>query len=103
MRSMKTQIGDVTYNAATQSFEALVTFYTDAGRIRVAARHPAPLDADFARVTDALWHNAMKSLDRPDALQARLQARRTEASRGPRLLPQLPAWLRNLTGQRHAA
>ena len=41
MNELKTQIGEVRYNAAEQCFEALVTFHTDAGRVRVVADFPA--------------------------------------------------------------
>ncbi|MGR3270991.1 hypothetical protein [Thalassococcus profundi] len=103
MTQTKTQIGDVTYNAMTQSFEALVTFYTDAGRVRVAAAYPAKLDADFAEVTDGLWHTAIRQLDAPDALQARLSAKRATERRQPRFVPQFTHWLRQITGHSEAA
>lgn len=105
MTQTKTQIGDVTYNAANQAFEALVTFYTDAGRIRVASRYNAPLTADFTQISDGLWHNAIKSLNAPDALQARLQVKRSTVTRDVQVrgLPQITAWLRSVTGQRQAA
>ena len=41
MTESQTQIGDMRYNAAEQRFEALVTFHTDAGRVRVASSFDA--------------------------------------------------------------
>lgn len=102
MTQSKTQIGDVTYNAATQSFEALVTFHTDAGRMRIPSSFAAPLDAPFAHVTDGLWHNARKLLSKPDALHARLHARREVIARQGRRAARLPAWLRPVAMRRAA-
>ncbi|MFZ5964139.1 hypothetical protein ACOXXX_14430 [Thalassococcus sp. BH17M4-6] len=103
MTQTKTQIGDVTYNASAQAFEALVTFYTDAGRVRVAASYPAALNASFSDINDGLWHNAIRNLDAPDALQARMQAKRTQTARDTRDMPKLPNWLRIFDYHRRAA
>ncbi len=77
MMNAKTQIGDVTYNAATQCFEALVTFYTERGAVRVASTFKAPVSTEFETAVKGLWQNAQSSLDRPDALQACLLTPRT--------------------------
>ena len=36
MTQSQAQIGNLTYNAADECYQALVTFHTDEGRIRVA-------------------------------------------------------------------
>lgn len=89
---MKTQIGDVHYNAADQCFEALITFHLNEGRVRVASQFEAPLTADFEAVSAGLWQNAVAALQRPGAMTARLQAprvvppRMTKPDLDPRVL-----------------
>ncbi|CUH79940.1 hypothetical protein [Tropicibacter naphthalenivorans] len=72
MPDYKTQIGDVSYNAADECFEALVTFHTDHGPRRVAASYCAPLTASFERVSAGIWNAALDRLDRPEAMQSRM-------------------------------
>lgn len=99
----KTQIDNVTYDASIQSFQALVTFHTAQGRVRVATTFEAPLNTEFDAACDGLWKAARKMLDQPDALQSRLHARRVAAVRHQRSMPKiLPQWLQSLT-QRRAA
>ena len=87
MQTSRPQIGDVTYNAATQSFEALVTFDTPTGRIRVAASVPGQIAQDPETMTDALRHDALERKSEPSALHARLEgadAPRRRAAYPPR-------------------
>lgn len=84
MNELKTQIGEVRYNAAEQCFEALVTFHTDAGRVRVVADFPAPITTDFETASRGLWQAALDRLERPGALQSRLSAPRVVPPRKPR-------------------
>lgn len=71
MDEIKTQIGEVRYNAAAQCFEALVTFHTPSGRVRVAAQFDAPMCTEFETASRGLWQAALDQLDRPGALQSR--------------------------------
>ncbi|WP_146592381.1 hypothetical protein [Puniceibacterium confluentis] len=99
MQTSRTQIGDVTYNAVTQSFEALVTFHTQAGRIRVAAQYEASLAEDFELVTEGLWQDALNRRQDPNALHARLEAHRVVSRRrAQRSLPPLQRWFDVLIG-----
>ncbi|SNR48928.1 hypothetical protein [Puniceibacterium sediminis] len=99
MQTSRTQIGDVTYNAATQSFEALVTFHTKAGRVRVAAEFHAPLSEDFEVVTESLWQDALDRRRDPLALHARLEAHRVITRRNTaHTMPPLQRWFEALIG-----
>ncbi|WP_417723020.1 hypothetical protein [Salipiger sp.] len=73
MTSTPTQLGEVTYNAAEQRFEALVTFHTDRGRVRVASFFDAPMSTGYDSAARGLKTQAMRMLDKPDALQSRLR------------------------------
>lgn len=72
MSDIKTQLGDVTYNAATERFEALVTFHTPLGRFSIAASHGAPLSAAFDEIADGLLRDALTGFTRSDRLRSRL-------------------------------
>lgn len=63
------------YNAATECFEALAVFTSDAGRTRLAVDYPAPLDTEYDAAIAGLRAQALRSLDRPNALRARLERR----------------------------
>lgn len=100
MQTSRTQIGDVTYNAATQSFEALVTFHTESGRVRVAAEFQAPLSEDFETVAEGLWRDALDRRVDPLALHARLDANSVITRRNTtRALPPLQRWFDALIGR----
>ncbi|KMK65297.1 hypothetical protein [Puniceibacterium sp. IMCC21224] len=102
MDKNKTQIGSVSYNAATQSFEALVTFHTDQGRVRVASQYPAPLATDFSVAANGLWNEALRRIDLPGSLRARLQSERIEARQTTRTMSRPSEWLHQLFGLRSA-
>lgn len=68
------QIGNLTYNAATAQHEALVTFQTAEGRLRVAASVDAPLDAEPEVLRRQLISDAMLGHRQPDRLRSRLRA-----------------------------
>ncbi|MGY9047815.1 hypothetical protein P775_20575 [Puniceibacterium antarcticum] len=103
MQTSRTQIGDVTYNAATQSYEALVTFHTQAGRVSVAAAFPASLAEEPDVIGEGLWQDALSRRSDPNTLHARLASSlvipRMETSRAQ---PPMQRWIDALMG-RHAA
>ena len=68
MSETRTEIGDIRYNAATASFEALVTVHTESGDLRVASSYAAPLDTEIDAAESALRAEALAGLDRPDRL-----------------------------------
>ncbi|APZ52335.1 hypothetical protein [Salipiger abyssi] len=84
MTQTPAQIGNLTYNAAEERFEALVTFYTDAGRLRVPSRYPAPLNAEFPEISRGLMSDAMRARQMPDRLRSRLRPSAAEPQRQPR-------------------
>ncbi|MBN9676062.1 hypothetical protein [Salipiger bermudensis] len=103
MTQSQAQIGNLTYNAADECYEALVTFHTDEGRIRVACTHSAPLDADPVDVERALISDALIGQDSPNRLRARLKPRLAERPR-PASEPKTPLhgavdWLRRIGGR----
>ncbi len=98
MQTSRTQIGDVSYNAATQTFEALVTFHTQGGRTRVAARVPAPLDEDPQSVIDALRLDALERRTDPSALHARLDWAAAPRRRST-YMPPMRRWYEALVGR----
>ena len=95
MNEFKTQIGDVRYNAVDQCFEALVTFYTPSGRVRVAAQFQAPLSTEFSTASQGLWNAALAQLDAPGSLQSRQTVERVVPPRKPR--PRLNFSLQSVT------
>ncbi|MBY6004133.1 hypothetical protein KUV62_09455 [Salipiger bermudensis] len=103
MTQSQAQIGNLTYNAADECYQALVTFHTDEGRIRVASSYAAPLDADPEEVERALISDALTAPDRPNRLRARLKPRLSERPR-PAPEPKTPLhgavdWLRRIGGR----
>ena len=84
MTRIGTEIGTIRYNPERACFEALVTFHEPGGPRRVAASIAAPLNADFDRLADGLWQDAMSGEDRPDHLQSRrrAEAKSSRPSRG---------------------
>ncbi|SDH86527.1 hypothetical protein [Alloyangia pacifica] len=84
MTEMRTQIGEMRYNAAEEQFEALVTFHSDAGRVRVASTFKAPVTTQPDAAERVLVSRALALLDRPDTLQARTAPLPSERVRRPR-------------------
>jgi len=74
MSEVKTQIGEIAYNPVLETFEALVTFHSDLGRVRVAAHYDAPLTAEFDEVSDGLLRNALSGVAQPGQLRSRFAA-----------------------------
>lgn len=93
-------IGNLTYNCAEARHEALVTFHTDDGRIRIAASSDAPLDASPEQIRRQLISDALIGRSQPGRLQARLLARPPEPvlrnSRAATPLAGAIDWLRRL-------
>lgn len=82
------QVGNLTYNAAENSFQALVTFHTDEGRLRVASSYPATLDTDEATVERGLIADAMRTRKSGIGLLSRtLSRKQPEATREPQMPP----------------
>jgi hypothetical protein len=103
MQTNRPQIGDVTYNAATQCFQALVTFHTQAGRIRVAAEFRSALDEDFNLVSEGLWQDALNRRHDPKALHIRREAYRVVSRRKTHhAMPPMQRWLDTLIGREAA-
>ena len=71
MSDIKTQIGEIAYNPATERFEALVTFHSPLGRFSIAASLDAPLTADFDMVSDGLLRDALLGVTQHGRLRAR--------------------------------
>ncbi|WP_226625877.1 hypothetical protein [Alloyangia pacifica] len=84
MTEMRTQIGDMRYNAAEEQFEALVTFHGDAGRVRVASTFRAPVTTQPDAAERVLISRALALLDREGTLQARTAPLPSERVRRPR-------------------
>ncbi len=103
MQTSRTQIGEISYNAGTQSFEALVTFHTAEGRLRVPATFMSPLADDHETVAEALLQNALIKCQDPKALTARLQSQREMLSRrSERARPHAQRWFDALIGREAA-
>ena len=73
MSRTKTQIGQITYNPADESFEALVTFHGETGTRRVPASFRAPLTAEFDTVSRGLLIAAKARLNRPGQMKSRIE------------------------------
>ena len=66
------ELGDVTYNAASQSFEALATCDTQTGQIRLPASFEAPLDAPEQLVRQGLVADATRKMRNGSELRSRV-------------------------------
>ncbi|MBE9637625.1 hypothetical protein [Salipiger mangrovisoli] len=84
MTEMRTQIGEMRYNAAEEQFEALVTFHSDAGRVRLASTFKAPVTTPPEVAERVLMSRALGLLDREGTLQARTAPLPSERQRRPR-------------------
>ncbi|MFD1341131.1 hypothetical protein [Litorisediminicola beolgyonensis] len=62
------------YNAAEEAFEAILTFDTDMGRVRVPTRLKAPVDLPTDMVEAGLIAEGRAALDRPGAMKSRIAA-----------------------------
>ena len=60
MQTHTIQLSDVIYNAANQSFEALVTVHNDDGSRRYACAIDAPIDMSFEDAAKGLKTQAMR-------------------------------------------
>ena len=100
MTVVKTQISDVTYNAAEQAFEAMVTFHTGTGITRVPSRLEAPLDTDFETAAKGLMAIARDTLNRRDTLTSRIVETGIRSSRATeRNLTGIQRWFGHFLGQ----
>lgn len=85
MQQIKTEIGDVRFNAQTGKFEALVTFHKEGVRTRVAAEYEAPITTDFEAASRGLWHAALRQIGAPASLRAQTVIKRAEPTTPGRL------------------
>lgn len=100
MTVVKTQISDVTYNAAEQAFEAMVTFHTGTGITRVPSRFEAPLDTEFETATKGLMAIARDNLNRRDVLTSRIVETEIRSSRAAEHKPTgIQRWFGHFLGQ----
>ncbi|WP_136441697.1 hypothetical protein [Pacificoceanicola onchidii] len=99
MSRSKTEIGEIRYNAAEQSFEALITFHGETGTRRIPSSFFAPLDTEFEVVGRGLLQAAEARINRPGQMKSRLEKAPT-----PLPIPQPSAfdWQNFLHGTRAA-
>jgi len=60
MHTVPLQLSDVIYNAANQSFEALVTVHDASGQQRYACAIDAPIDMEFKDAAQGLTKQALR-------------------------------------------
>lgn len=73
MTDVGTEISAVTYNCATERFEALVSFHGDSFTLRVAASVAAPITAEFTDLSENFLRDALKKINAPGALISRVE------------------------------
>lgn len=75
MQTIPLQLSDVIYNAANQSFEALVTVHDATGIRRYACAIDAPIDMEFEDAARGLSTQALRrhGLGRADSVQTPAQ------------------------------
>lgn len=88
MHTVPLQLNDVVYNAANQSFEALVTVHDVAGTSRYACAIQSPIDTDFETAAAGLATQALRRHER---------GQRDSVQMPPRVMPRAgrPTPLRN--------
>lgn len=96
MSSPRIEIGEVSYNAAEQAFEAVVKYHRGAGPSAVAARFPAPLSTGFDAACDGLIRNAARQMRRGAPLRMVPRKRRAP---GAERTATPTAWLDRLIGR----
>ncbi|MWD27905.1 hypothetical protein E0K89_010510 [Aquicoccus sp. SCR17] len=69
------ELSRVTYNPATQAFEAVVTFHNSDGRMTYAASLAAPLDMSFEEAAEGLIRDARAQARKANALGSRFRSR----------------------------
>lgn len=107
MSHTSTQVGNVSYNAAEKQFEALVTFHTSDGKVRIESHYDAPLHVDHSTIVRGLLADAMRARTAPDRLRSRMvpikaEAQRTADTRQSSIARNGLHWLALLTGRRAA-
>ena len=71
MNNAKVEVKNVSYNAALQSFEAIVMFYTSSDSVRVPASYAASLGTEFKDATRGLVDDARRNRSVARGLQSR--------------------------------
>ena len=66
MHTLPLQFSDVIYNAANQTFEALVTVHDHSGARRYPCAISAPIDMEFEDAAQGLSTQAMRRHERKD-------------------------------------
>lgn len=69
------ELSRVTYNPATQAFEAVVTFHNSDGRMTYAASFEASLDTSFEAATEGLIRDARAQARKEGALGSHIRPR----------------------------
>ena len=71
MNNAKVEVKNVSYNAALQSLEAIVVFYTSSDSVRVPASYAASLGTEFKDATRGLVDDARRNRSVARGLQSR--------------------------------
>ncbi|TCS66195.1 hypothetical protein EDD52_1029 [Primorskyibacter sedentarius] len=95
MQNPLAQISDVTYNAASQCFEALVTLHVGKTLVHVASAFHAPMNTSYRIITGGLTRVALRDLVRGNAMLSRRSAHAHTSSVTPQ-----PRWKTQLSGRR---
>jgi len=59
MTHVKTEVKNLTFNAATQCFEALVVLHTFSGKVTYATSAYGPMDTDFKDISKTMTDQAL--------------------------------------------
>lgn len=59
MKTFKTEVQNLTYNAATQCFEALVVLHTFSGQVTYATSAYGPMDTEFEAIAKTMTDQAL--------------------------------------------
>lgn len=95
MQNPLAQVSNVTYNASSQCFEAVVTLHIGNALVHVASAFHAPINTSFRIISGGLARIALRDMENGNALLSRRVAR-AEA----RHEQQTPRWKTQLSGQR---
>lgn len=97
MQNPLAQISNVTYNAASQCFEAIVTLHIGNALVHIASAFHAPMNTSFRIISGGLTRIALRDMENGNALLSRRVARAAT-----RYEQETPRWKTQLSGQRAA-
>jgi len=105
MQTLNIQISDVIYNAATQTFDALVTVKDTTGTVKYPCSIEAPITLPFAEAAKGLKQQAVRRHSQPaGGIYAKIASYRP-AHRAPRKTFDVRGWINDMQstiGQRIA-